>query len=84
MGQELPTLRGDVLRRSVKLTPSRAYIKQTEFIEPHRRGEILVAAVMNAFLTVWVGRLASLGRLLLVIWIEGGSLKKELPSPTIS
>jgi len=62
MGQELPMLRGDVLRRSVKLTPSRAYIKQTEFFEPHRRGEILVAAVMNAFITVWQKRLASLGQ----------------------
>ena len=61
MGQELPALRGDVLRRSVKLTPSRTYIKQVEFMEPHRRGEILVAAVMNSFLTVWVRRLSSLG-----------------------
>jgi hypothetical protein len=63
MGQELPGLRGDVLRRSAKLKPSRAFIKQEEFIEPHRRGEILVAAVMNAFLTVWTKRLNSLGEI---------------------
>jgi hypothetical protein len=62
MGQELPTLRGDVLRRSVALKPSREYIKQAEFLEPHRRGEIFVAAVMNAFLTVWAKRLESLGQ----------------------
>lgn len=61
MGQELPMIRGNVLRRSVQLVPSRDYIKQEEFLEPHRRGEILVAAVMNAFLSVWVRRLSSLG-----------------------
>ncbi len=62
MGRELPELRGNVLRRSVKLTPSRAYLTQAEFMEPHRRGEIFVAAVMNAFLTVWAKRLESLGQ----------------------
>jgi hypothetical protein len=61
MGQELPAIRGNVLRRSVDLTPSRDYIKQPEYVEPHRRGEILVAAVLNAFLSVWVRRLSSLG-----------------------
>ncbi|HEV2803056.1 MAG TPA: hypothetical protein VGW12_21495 [Pyrinomonadaceae bacterium] len=61
MGQELPTVRGDALRRSAKLTPSRDYIKSREFAEPHRRGEILVAAVMNAFLSVWQQRLSALG-----------------------
>lgn len=62
MGRELPTMRGDVLRRSVELSPSREYIKLEEFIEPHRRGEILVAAVLNAFLAVWAKRLQSLGQ----------------------
>lgn len=62
MGQELPSIRGNVLRRSATLKPSRSYIKQPEFIEPHRRGEILVAAVMNSFLTVWATRLQSLGQ----------------------
>jgi hypothetical protein len=61
MGQELHALRGDVLRRSASLKPSRAYIKQPEYIEPHNRGEILVAATMNAFLQVWSNRLSSLG-----------------------
>lgn len=61
MGQELPAIRGDVLRRSVKLEPSRTYIKDPEFIEPHRRGEIFVAAVMNSFVEVWARRLKALG-----------------------
>ena len=62
MGQELSAVRGSVLRRSVDLEPSRDYIKQKEFEEPHRRGEILVAAVLNAFLGVWVKRLEALDR----------------------
>lgn len=62
MGQELTPIRGDALRRSVELVPSRDYIKQKEFEEPHRRGEIVVAAVMNAFLSVWVKRLEALGQ----------------------
>lgn len=60
MGQELSAVRGSVLRRSVDLEPSRDYIKEKEFEEPHRRGEILVAAVLNAFLGVWVKRLEAL------------------------
>lgn len=62
MGQELPAIRGDVLRRSVELTPSRKYIKDPEFMEPHRRGEIFVAAVMNSFVEVWSKRLEALGQ----------------------
>ena len=60
MGQELTAVRGSVLRRSVNLEPSRDYLKEKEFEEPHRRGEILVAAVLNAFLSVWVKRLEAL------------------------
>jgi hypothetical protein len=71
MGQELSAVRGNVLRRSVKLEPSRDYIKQKEFEEPHRRGEILVAAVMNAFLNVWVKRLEALGE------VAPGALDRE-------
>ena len=61
MGQELHALRGDVLRRSAALKPSRDCIEQPEYIEPHNRGEVLVAAMMNAFLQVWSNRLDSLG-----------------------
>lgn len=61
MGRELPSMRGDALRRSAELVPSKSYINDEEYVEPHRRGEILVAAVMNAFLAVWSNRLKALG-----------------------
>jgi hypothetical protein len=61
MGEELSAVRGQALRRSVNLTPSPDYLTQEEFAEPHRRGEIFVAAMMNAFINVWVSRLSSLG-----------------------
>jgi len=61
MGQELSSVHGNVLRRSVELKPSTTYIHDEQYEEPHRRGEILVAAVMNTFLSVWVARLSGLG-----------------------
>jgi hypothetical protein len=69
MGQEMADMRGQALRRSVTLMP--VDITGEEFQEPHRRGEILVAAVMNAFLGVIVERLKSLGR------IEGKFFDRE-------
>ncbi len=63
MGTELASMRGDALRRSAELEPSDRYLDQDEFQEPHRRGEILVAAIMNAFLGVFTNRLKSLGRI---------------------
>ncbi|MDQ3243888.1 MAG: hypothetical protein M3Q09_09190 [Gemmatimonadota bacterium] len=61
MGQELSTLRGDSLRRSAMLTPNAEILKQPEFIEPHRRGEVFVAAIMRTFAETWATRLESLG-----------------------
>jgi len=61
MGEELSGIRGSTLRRSVSLIdhPNKAnfYKKDPEFQEPHRRGELLVSAVMNTFLKVWVNRM---------------------------
>ncbi len=61
MGAELQRRRGlgGALRRSVELAPSPAYYNDTmgEFGQAHRRGEILVSAVMNAFVSVWAKRL---------------------------
>ncbi len=57
-GQELSGIRGEALRRSVTLEPGQDYFKDAEFEEPHRLGEVLVAAIMNAFLNVWQARLA--------------------------
>ena len=60
MGQEMADVRGAALRQSALLVPSPKYLEQEEFFEPHRRGEILVAATMNAFIGVWSGRLTAL------------------------
>jgi len=62
MGDELAEARGNALRRSVELRPRPGLLDTDEFLEPHRRGEIFVAAMMNAFLDVWVTRLDGLGR----------------------
>ena len=32
-----------------------------EFAEPHRRGELLVAAFINSFLDIWLARLSKIG-----------------------
>lgn len=48
--------RGGALRRSVELAAG------TTAVEPHDRGEILVAAIMKAFLAIWLRRIARLGR----------------------
>ena len=63
MGAALQQQRGlsGALRRSVQLPPSPDYYvaqgEFKEFRESHRRGEILVAAIMNAFVSVWAKRL---------------------------
>jgi hypothetical protein len=61
MGQELSKVRGQALRRSINLPPGRDAASMPEFQEPHRRGELLVAAIMNAFLEIWLKRLARVG-----------------------
>ena len=61
MGQELNGVRGDVLRRSAELTPDPKLLDQAQFMEPHRRGEILVAAIMNGFINAWAQRIDSSG-----------------------
>jgi hypothetical protein len=65
-GQELSGVRGNALRRSVTLRPEEASARDAE---PHHRGEVLVAAVMDAFLNVWVGRLRP--------YIHDGSLDRR-------
>ncbi len=64
MGAELSVVRGSALRRSVQdlQPPSKTYYQSDPgFLESHRRGEILVAAVMNAFLDAWIARIRTLG-----------------------
>jgi hypothetical protein len=48
---------GDALRRSVTLAADPTLLTQPAYIEPHARGEILVAAVGNAMLEIWTRRL---------------------------
>lgn len=59
-GPEIGASRGKALRRSLELLPSPSYLEQDEFLEPHRRGEILVAAMLNAFINIWTRRLDAL------------------------
>jgi len=61
MGQEMQAVRGSALRQSARLRPSPTLLDQPQFQEPHRRGEVLVAAMLNSFLEAWVRQLASLG-----------------------
>lgn len=60
-GEELEGIRGKPLRRSVEVGPDPALLSHPDYDEPHRRGEILVAAMMRAFLDIWVGRIEELG-----------------------
>jgi hypothetical protein len=61
MGAALSGIHGQALRRSVELKPSRTYLTSSECDEPHNCGEVLVAAVMNAYLKVWAKRLTAIG-----------------------
>ena len=60
LGEELEPIRGNPLRRSATLDPKKVDLRSEEFLEPHRRGEVFVAAMMDAFLNVWERRLAPL------------------------
>lgn len=67
MGAEMQGVRGDradALRRSVNLQKFKPgeIDEVEEFQEPHRRGEILVAAMLNAFLNVWSARIKKIER----------------------
>lgn len=61
LGLELDGLRGNALRQSVLLEPDAGLLASDEFAEPHRRGEVLVAAMMRTALTLWRSRIETLG-----------------------
>ncbi len=61
MGSELAGVHGHALRRSVLLPANESYLTSKEWDEPHACGEILVAAVLNAYLEIWVARLQAVG-----------------------
>ena len=48
--------RATALRRSVKLEPHPDILERVQYREPHRRGEILVAATMRSFVEAWARR----------------------------
>jgi hypothetical protein len=52
--------RVNALRRSVLIDPAKDLLDRFEFEEPHRRGEVLVAAVLNAFIDAWADRIEGL------------------------
>ena len=56
--------RGGGLRRSVGLRPTKVWKRpgRLDWEEPHRRGEILVAAMLQTFLRIWTARLKELTR----------------------
>jgi hypothetical protein len=62
MGSALSRVRGEPLRCSVKLVEDPKMVRKAEFQEPHRRGEILVAAMLNAMIAIWARRLDGLRR----------------------
>jgi hypothetical protein len=57
MDGESGAARVNALRRSVDLDPDPKLMERDEYLEPHRRGEILVAATMRAFVDAWARRL---------------------------
>ncbi len=62
LGEEISGVRGQALRRSVQLEPSKDYLASPEYQEPHSCGEVLVAAVINAHLDIWINRMEALGK----------------------
>jgi hypothetical protein len=61
MGSELDGVRGKPLRASATIEPSRTLQNEAEYLEPHRRGELFVAAVMLGFIEIWSDRVLRSG-----------------------
>jgi hypothetical protein len=59
-GDAIHHTRGGGLRRSVLLGPTREWLdpRKRDWQEPHRRGEIFAAMIMQTFLGIWTARLA--------------------------
>jgi len=67
-GEATSGVRGSALRRSLELEPSDAWRSDLAFEEPHRRGEVVVAAVLRALVSMWAKRVAAL--------VHGGGLDR--------
>jgi hypothetical protein len=68
-GEATSGVRGSALRRSLELEPSDEWRHDLAFEEPHRRGEVVVAALMRALISMWSKRLKPL--------INAGGLDRE-------
>jgi hypothetical protein len=63
VGAELNLARGPLRHSLRELVPNpKYYLDDEEFAEAHRRGELLVAAMLTAFVEMWARRLAALMR----------------------
>lgn len=62
LGDFLGVERGNGLRRSVALPANEDWKTNPAFREEHRRGEVLVAAIMRTMLDIWIGRLEAFTR----------------------
>lgn len=60
IGEELEAGERKALRRSVEITPAEG-VEMREADDEHARGEVIVAAMMNAFVELWSRRIATLG-----------------------
>lgn len=56
-GEAIHGKHGRPLRESVKLPPGAWWRNSPDYTEVHNRGEILVAAIANCLLDMWIGRL---------------------------
>jgi hypothetical protein len=63
VGEAMYGTHGVALRRSIDLPVDKTLKDSEEFQECHRRGELLVAAMLGAFLKVWKNRIDLYGRL---------------------
>ena len=59
-GEALSGVRGSALRRSLADPCHREWREHASYEEPHRRGEVLVAAIMEALVAIWIRRLDAL------------------------
>ena len=83
MGSAVSKSRGAALRRSLDLKPDTSWKEDPEYEEPHRRGEILVAAMLNALIHIWAERIAGLrketgGRLDITRVVEEGQRAADI------
>jgi hypothetical protein len=62
LGQRIHTDRVDALRRSVELEPGTSWRTGKDAQEPHKMGEVLVAAFMRTFATIWANRIDDFAR----------------------